>query len=59
MNAPSFELATDIDYLITNETSEKVSANWIRETYSQRNWIEVLKSRNQRMVGFITIPSKK
>lgn len=41
MNAPSFELATDIDYLMTNESYEKVSANWIVETYSQRNWIEV------------------
>ncbi|BAQ65096.1 mobile element protein [Geminocystis sp. NIES-3709] len=41
MNAPSFEKSTDIDYLMTNETGEKVNGNWIVETYTQRNWIEV------------------
>ncbi|BAQ63692.1 mobile element protein [Geminocystis sp. NIES-3709] len=41
MNAPSFEKSTDIDYLMTNETGEKVCANWIVETYTSRNWIEV------------------
>ncbi|BAQ64577.1 mobile element protein [Geminocystis sp. NIES-3709] len=41
MNADSFENSTDIDYLMTNEIGEKVCANWIVETYTQRNWIEV------------------
>lgn len=41
MNAPSFETATDIDYLITNKIGEKVTIEWIISTYSQRNWIEV------------------
>jgi hypothetical protein len=41
MNAPLFKDATDIDYLITNETGDKVTPEWIIKTYSQRNWIEV------------------
>jgi SRSO17 transposase len=41
MNAKSFAEATDIDYLITNETGCQVTAEWIVKTYSQRNWIEV------------------
>ena len=41
MNAPSFEKAIDIDYLMTNEIGEKVTASWIVKTYSQRNWSEV------------------
>jgi hypothetical protein len=34
MNANSFENSTDIDYLMTNETGEKVCTNWIVETYT-------------------------
>jgi SRSO17 transposase len=41
MNANSFEQATEIDYLITNETQEKVTEEWVVKKYSQRNWIEV------------------
>ena len=41
MNASSFNSATEIDYLITNEDSEKATAEWIVNKYSQRNWIEV------------------
>ena len=41
MNAKSFEKATEIDYLITNEQEEKVTEEWIVSKYSQRNWIEV------------------
>lgn len=41
MNAKSFAEATDIDYLMTNETGCQVNAEWIVKTYSQRNWIEV------------------
>lgn len=41
MNASSFNSATEIDYLITNEGEEKATAEWIVNKYSQRNWIEV------------------
>jgi hypothetical protein len=41
MNASSFNSATEIDYLITNEESEKATAEWIVNKYSGRNWIEV------------------
>ena len=41
MNANSFEQATEIDYLITNEAQEKVTEEWVVKKYSQRNWIEV------------------
>ena len=37
MNANSFKDATEIDYLMTNETEEKATPNWIVLTYSQRN----------------------
>ena len=38
MNASSVEKATDIDYFITNVKTEKVTAEWLVTTYSQRNW---------------------
>ncbi len=57
MNAPVFEEAEDIDrergsrlgsisnrgvdYLITNVEGEIVTEQWIVETYSERNWVEV------------------
>ena len=41
MNAPSFEEAEDIDYLLTNVEASLATPNWVVETYSQRNWIEV------------------
>jgi hypothetical protein len=41
MNAPFFEEAEDIDYLITNVEGEIVTEQWIVETYSERNWVEV------------------
>ena len=31
----------DIDYLITNVEPELVTEQWIVDTYSQRNWVEV------------------
>lgn len=36
MNAPSFDAQIEIDYLITNETGEKATGEWIVKTYSQR-----------------------
>lgn len=41
MNAPTFSEATEIDYLITNVSGTIVTPQWIINTYSQRNWIEV------------------
>ncbi|GAB4536889.1 MAG: hypothetical protein Tsb0014_25110 [Pleurocapsa sp.] len=41
MSAPVFEEAEDIDYLITNVEGEKVTEQWIVDTYSERNWVEV------------------
>ncbi len=40
MNASSVEEATEIDYLITNEPSARVTGEWIAKTFSQRNYIE-------------------
>ena len=57
MNAETFSEATDIDYFIigellsdarrqertrlTNVSTSIVSAEWVVNTYSQRNWVEV------------------
>lgn len=41
MNASTVENATEIDYLITNENFDKITAEWIVRKYSERNWIEV------------------
>ena len=40
MNASSPESATEIDYLITNAQGDKVTGEWIVETFSQRNYLE-------------------
>ncbi len=40
MNASSVEEATEIDYLITNEESDKVTGEWMVKTFSNRNYIE-------------------
>ena len=42
MNAPLFKDADDIDYFITNVERLIVTSQWIVDTYSQRNWVEVL-----------------
>ena len=51
MNASSFSEATDIDYFITNVDSDKVTAQWIVETYSQRNWVEVFYREAKGWLG--------
>jgi hypothetical protein len=51
MNAPTFREATDIDYLITNVDSSKDTAEWVVETYSQRNWIEVFYREAKGWLG--------
>lgn len=51
MNAPIFENADDIDYLITNVESEIVTPQWIVDTYSQRNWVEVFYREAKGWLG--------
>ena len=51
MKAPSFEKAEDIDYLITNVEGEKVTEQWIVETYGQRNWVEVFYREAKGWLG--------
>jgi len=41
LNAATWQEATDIDYFLTNAPEAQVSAEWIAQTYSQRNWVEV------------------
>jgi hypothetical protein len=51
MNAPVFEEAEDIDYLITNVEGEIVTEQWIVETYGQRNWVEVFYREAKGWLG--------
>lgn len=51
MNASSVEEATDIDYLMTNVSPEKATAEWIVMTYSQRNWVEVFYREAKGWLG--------
>ena len=51
MNAPVFEDAEDIDYLITNVEGEIVTEQWMVDTYSQRNWVEVFYREAKGWLG--------
>ena len=51
MNASSFDKATDVDYFITNVDSYKVTPQWVVETYSQRNWVEVFYREAKGWLG--------
>lgn len=51
MNAATFSLAKDIDYLITNVSSSIVTPQWIVNTYSQRNWVEVFYREAKGWLG--------
>ena len=51
LNAPTWEEATEVDYLITNAPREKVSAEWMVKTYSERNWIEVFYREAKGWLG--------
>jgi SRSO17 transposase len=51
MNAPFFEDAEDIDYLITNVEGEIVTEQWIVDTYGQRNWVEVFYREAKGWLG--------
>ena len=51
MNAPTFEDAEDIDYLITNVEGGIVTEQWIVDTYSERNWVEVFYREAKGWLG--------
>lgn len=51
MNAPVFENAEDIDYLITNVEGKIVTEEWIVKTYSERNWVEVFYREAKGWLG--------
>jgi SRSO17 transposase len=51
MNAATFSQATDIDYFITNVSSSIVTSEWIVNTYSQRNWVEVFYREAKGWLG--------
>lgn len=51
MNAPTFELATDVDYFLTNVEASKVTPEWVVKTYSQRNWVEVFYREAKGWLG--------
>lgn len=51
MNAATFSEATDIDYFITNISSSIVTPQWIVDTYSQRNWVEVFYREAKGWLG--------
>jgi SRSO17 transposase len=51
MNAPTFSDAEDIDYFITNVAPSIVTSQWIVDTYSQRNWVEVFYREAKGWLG--------
>lgn len=51
MNAATFSEATDIDYFSTNVSSSIVTSEWIVNTYSQRNWVEVFYREAKGWLG--------
>jgi hypothetical protein len=51
LNAPTWEEATEVDDLITNAPREKVTAEWMVKTDSERNWIEVFYREAKGWLG--------
>ncbi len=51
MNASTFSQATAIDYFITNVSPSIVTPEWIVQTYSQRNWVEVFYREAKGWLG--------
>jgi len=51
MNAATFSEATDVDYLITNVSATIITPEWIVNTYSQRNWVEVFYREAKGWLG--------
>lgn len=51
MNAPTCSPETEVDYLITNATTDKATGEWVVTTYSQRNWVEVFYREAKGWLG--------
>ena len=51
INGSTFSQATDIGYFITNVSSSIVTPQWIVDTYSQRNWVEVVYREAKEWLG--------
>jgi SRSO17 transposase len=51
MNASRTEDADDIDYFITNAEPSIVNPQWVVDTYSQRNWVEVFYREAKGWLG--------
>lgn len=51
LNASSFEQATEVDYFLTNASDNQVSAAWVAQTYSARNWVEVFYREAKGWLG--------
>lgn len=51
MNAPTFRDADEFDYFITNVEPSIVTPQWIVDTYSQRNWVEVFYREAKGWLG--------
>ncbi len=51
LNAPTFDDATEVDYLMTNQPKELATAEYIARSYSERNWIEVFYRESKGWLG--------
>ena len=51
MNAPEFKDADDIDYFISNIEPSIMTPQWVVDTYSQRNWVEVFYREAKGWLG--------
>jgi hypothetical protein len=51
IKASTFSQATDIEYFMTNVSSSIVTPQWIVDTYSQRNWVEVVYREAKGWLG--------
>ena len=59
MKAQTLSVATEVDYLITNTSTEKATSEWIVTTYSQRNWVEVFYREALVLVRVKRLSSKR
>jgi hypothetical protein len=51
INTCTFSQATDIEYFMTNVSSSVVTPQWIVDTYSPRNWVEVVYREAKGWLG--------
>jgi len=51
LNAATWQEATEVDYFLTNASDKQISATWIAQTYSQRNWVEVFYREAKGWLG--------